>query len=402
MFFAGIRIALRSLRRNVLRTFLTILGILIGVASVVFVTTLVDGARAAISNELRSVGPNVMFIFPQSTMAAGTRKRLARLNEEDARAIAREATSISKVATAIYSRSLVVFRDNNVSTTTVGVNLAYFDVHSWTIGEGTLWTEKEEAVGARVCVLGTTTRENLFGSGEAVGQTIRVGRYPYLVVGVLGSKGSSFGNDNDDQILTPIAGARARLARGAPGYVSGISVLATSTDTVDRAIEQVTGILRQRHKIAPNAESDFDVRSMRDLQRLEEAIYAILTALLVTIAGISLLVGGIGVMNIMLVSVAERTREIGIRMAIGARARDVQTQFLVEAVVLALLGGVAGILSGTLLAETVGIFLQWKMHPSAVVVVISVSVSGLIGIGFGYLPARRAAALDPMTALRYE
>jgi putative ABC transport system permease protein len=297
----------------------------------------------------------------------------------------------------------VVYGDRNWNTEINGTTTAILDVGNWQVEHGAMWTEHDEATKAKVCVLGATVAKNLFGTADAVGQTIRIGRYPYQVVGVYKSKGQApFGGDQDDVAMMPIGSMRARILKSPPGFAGILLISATSPETTDRAVAQVGSILRQRHSIVEGARPDFEIRTQKEFHEKQEVIYDVITALLVVIAGISLIVGGIGVMNIMLVSVTERTREIGIRMAIGAQEGDIRTQFLVEAVVLALIGGVIGAALGALVVVIAANIEGWTMHVDPAALIISLTVSGLTGIGFGFFPARRAAKLDPIVALRHE
>jgi putative ABC transport system permease protein len=402
----GIRIALRAIARNALRAILTILGILIGVAAVVTTTALGSGARDSVAGQIQSIGSNFIIVFPQNSNASGARGATgsgARLTDDDGRAIAREAVSIKEVAPALRARGQIVFGDKNWSTSIVGSTLGFFDIRNWPVARGEKWTEHDEATKAKVCVIGSTVRTNLFGPEDPVGQTIRIGRYPYRVVGLLETKGEApFGGDQDDMVLMPISSMRARVMRTSPGFAGVLMMSATSAETNERAAQQADSILRQRHRIAEGREADFRIQSQKEFQEMQGTVYGILTLLLVFIAGISLIVGGIGVMNIMLVSVTERTREIGIRMAIGAREGDIRTQFLVEAVVLATLGGLAGAALGIGAIAALKELLHWPMALSQTALTVSVAVSALTGICFGFFPARRASRLDPIVALRHE
>jgi putative ABC transport system permease protein len=402
----GIRLAVIAIQRNVLRAALTVLGILIAVASVVAITSLGGGARDAMATKIAALGSNIFVVFPQSTAVSGAHGKQGsgkRLSDDDARAIEREAPSVKSVAPFLGLQGQVVYGDRNWSTDINGTTTAILEVASWKVEHGEMWSEHDEATKAKVCVLGTTVARNLFGSSDPVGQMIRIGRYPYKVVGVYKSKGEgAFGNDQDDVVMMPIGSMRARVLKSPPGFAGILLISATSTDTSDRAVDQVTQILRQRHAIAENAKADFDVQSQKQFAEVQGTIYDVVTAVLVAIAGISLLVGGIGVMNIMLVSVTERTREIGIRMAIGAQEGDIRTQFLVEAVVLALIGGIVGAVLGAVIVFFSAESLGWEMHISSAALVIGLAVSGLTGVAFGFFPARRAAKLDPILALHYE
>ena len=404
--FVGIRLALRSIRRNVLRAALTVLGILIGVAAVVTITALGAGARESMSSKIQSLGSNFIVVFPTSNQASGARGAQGsgkRLTDDDARAIAREAVSVKAVSPLLGIGAQVVAGDRNWATGVNGTTTSILETGSWVIERGEMWSEHDEATKAKVCVIGATVAENLFGNTDPVGQTIRIGRYPYRVLGVYKRKGETpFGADQDDIVMMPIGSMRARILKAPPGFVGILLVSATTADASARAMKQIDAILRQRHNITADRKPDFDMFSQKDVQEKQSFIYNVLTALLVMIAAISLLVGGIGVMNIMLVSVTERTREIGIRMAIGAREGDILTQFLVEAVVLAVLGGIIGAAVGSAVVWVAARELEWSMGVNPTALVVSLLVSGLTGVTFGFFPARRAAQLDPILALHHE
>jgi putative ABC transport system permease protein len=402
----GVRLAFRSIARSTLRAGLTILGILIGVAAVVTVTALGAGARDRVSEQIQAMGSNVIMIAPQSAAASGAKGALgagARLTEDDAKAIAREAVSIAAVAPALRARGQAIAGEKNWSTQVIGSSRAFFQVRNWKVERGAEWDERDETIKAKVCVVGTTVATKLFGNDDPVGRSLRLGPYSYRIVGVLESKGEApFGGDQDDMVLMPIGSMRGRVIRTAPGFAGILLASATSADTTARAVRQIDAILRQRHHIEEDREPDFWVRTQQEFQAMQSAVYGLLTVLLVCIAAVSLVVGGIGVMNIMLVSVTERTREIGIRMAIGARANDIMTQFLVEAVTLALIGGVTGAAVGLGAIQLLGTTLEWPMKLDPVALGIAVATSALTGIAFGFFPARRAAGLDPIVALRHE
>jgi putative ABC transport system permease protein len=405
-FATGIRLALSAVVRSTLRASLTILGILIGVAAVVTVTALGAGARAQVSSQIEGMGSNVIVVAPQSASPSGARGALGsgpRLTEDDGRAIVREAVSVSALAPALRTRSQVISGDRNVSAQVIGSTRAFFNVRNWHVERGIEWDEHDEATKAKVCVLGTTVATKLFGSADPVGRTVRIGRHPWRVIGVLSSKGEApFGGDQDNMVLMPIGSMRGRVMRTAPGFAGVLLVSANSAETTQRAVSQIDSILRQRHRIADGREADFWIRTQQEFQQMQGSIYGLLTVLLILIAGVSLVVGGIGVMNIMLVSVTERTREIGIRMAIGARARDIMAQFLVEAVVLSLLGGVAGAVTGLVVIRLLGDSLGWPMKLEPTALTVAVLTSAMTGVAFGFFPARRAAHLDPIVALRHE
>jgi putative ABC transport system permease protein len=310
---------------------------------------------------------------------------------------------VAAVSPAIRASSQVVFGDKNTPTNVSGVNLPYFTIRNWALSHGTFWTEHDEVLKTKTCVLGSTVKRKLFGDTDPVGQTIRIGRYPFRVTGVLESKGDApFGGDQDDIVIMPITSFRARILKVPPDFAGVLMISATSAETTERAVKQIDAILRQRHHIAEGRAPDFEIHTQKEFQAMQSVIYNLMTLLLVAVAAISLFVGGIGVMNIMLVSVTERTREIGIRMAIGARAHDIRTQFLVEAILLTLLGGILGALLGLGAIATIRHFLEWKMAASPLALSVSIATSALTGIAFGFFPARRAAHLDPIEALRHE
>jgi putative ABC transport system permease protein len=404
--FDGVRLAIRAVVRNPMRASLTVLGILIGVAAVVTVTALGSGAREHVSQQIQAIGSNFIVIFPESVQASGARGAQGsgmRLTEDDGRAILRDSSSIVAIAPAVRSAVQVVYGDQNRNTQAIGTTLGYLTVRNWPVEHGTAWDSHDEATKSKVVLIGSTVATAIFGSEDPVGRTIRIGRYPFRVVGVLASKGEApFGLDQDDIVLMPSTSFRARVLHTPPGFAGALMASATSTDTTERAVKQIDAILRQRHHLEQGRPADFAIRTQKEFADLQDKIYGILTDLLVFVAAISLIVGGIGVMNIMLVSVTERTREIGIRMAIGARAGDIRTQFLVEAVSLSVLGGLAGVALGSLAIVTLQALLEWHMTLSPVAIGVSIAVSGATGVAFGFIPARRAAGLDPIEALRHE
>ncbi len=402
----GIRLALRSIARSPLRASLTVLGILIGVAAVVIVTALGAGARDRVAGQIQSIGANFVIVFPQRAQASGARGSLGggvRLTEDDGRAILRESTSIVAIAPALRSAGQIVYGDQNWATNIIGTTLPYFQVRNWPVTRGVAWEPQDEIVKSKVVLLGSSVATKIFGNEDPIGHTVRIGRYPYRVLGVLQEKGEApFGGDQDDCVIMPIASFRSRVQKTPPGFAGVLMASASSIDTTDRAVRQIDGVLRQRHRVADGAAADFEIHTQKEFAEMQQTVFGLLTLLLVGVAAVSLVVGGIGVMNIMLVSVTERTREIGIRMAIGAREGDIRAQFLVEAVALATLGGLAGALIGVVVIGSLSRWLRWSMSLSPVALVVSIGVSACIGIGFGFFPARRAARLDPIEALRHE
>jgi putative ABC transport system permease protein len=404
LLLSAIRLALSAIARNKTRAALTVLGILIGVAAVVAVTGLATGASAQVGGQIDSFATEALYIHPQTTAHSGARGKVTgRLTEADARAIARDAVSI--VATTVFSGSAgqVVFGDRNVQTQLIGVTLPYFFIRKWEIAKGEKWTETDETVKTKVCILGNTVAEKLFPGRDPVGETVRIARYPYKVIGVFKPRGTSlWGDDQDDRLVMPIGSYRARIAPNGPGRVDQIMAAAASASVTNRAKSQVTEILNQRHGILPGMDSDFEIGTQEEFKQTQEKIANALSMLLLSVAAVSLLVGGIGVMNIMLVSVAERTREIGIRMSIGARERDILLQFLVEAVVLTMIGGLLGMALGAGATLGLGHALDMPIAPSAMSLAVAVGTSAFIGIAFGFFPARSAAKMDPIEALRTE
>ncbi|WP_437966086.1 ABC transporter permease [Sorangium sp. So ce260] len=401
---SAIVIALRAVRRNKLRAGLTILGITIGVAAVVTVTALASGARANVNAQISNLGSNSLIVFARSARASGVRSTTgARLSELDAQALVRESTSIRIAAPFLRSSAQVIYEGQNASPTLVGTRLNYFEIRSWKVAQGEPWSATSENLSEKVIVIGAQTARDLFGSLDPVGRMVRIGRQAYRVLGVLEEKGASpFGQSQDDIVLMPITTMRSHVVATRPGEVHAILLSSTSAETSERAKLQAEAILRQRHRIGENEEDDFAVRSQAEFQAMQDAIFAALSALLVSIAAVSLVVGGIGVMNIMLVSVTERTREIGIRMAIGAREIDILLQFLLEALVLATLGGIVGsaLGYGVILGFSGALGWPMKLEPTALGVALGVSTA--IGIVFGFFPARRAARMDPVNALGRE
>jgi len=405
-FLSALQLALRAVLRNRMRAFLTIVGILIGVAAVVLVAALGTGARADINKRVASMGANVLTIFWQPNQASGARKSEGRsLTEDDARALTRETTSIARAAPILRSRVQLVFESRNWSTMVFGSTLDYFAVREWSLDRGELWPESPRDFSDKTVVLGASVASELFGPLDPVGRTVRIGRHPFRVIAVLQRKGQSpfMGQDQDDLVVIPLGAFRRHITGNSQlGSVDQIMVSATSEETVSRAAIQVDALLRQRHRIADGDEADFVVRTQADLRESQDSIYGALSTLLIAVALVSLGVGGIGIMNIMLVSVAERTREIGIRMAIGAQESDILVQFLVEAVILSLLGGICGTVLGVIGIAVLRPLLDWPMTVQPAPLLLALATSMGIGVVFGFFPARRAARMDPIQALGRE
>jgi putative ABC transport system permease protein len=402
--FAAFRLAFLSVLRAKLRAALTVLGILIGIAAVVSITALGTGARESIAQKVQTMGANMLTVYSQRTQKSGAKTKTAgRLTEADAKAIRRECTSVATVAPNMSSSGQVIYGDQNVSTSLVGSTSAYIAVKSFKLAEGSVWTDGDERSKAKLVLLGATVATNLFGNQSPIGETLRIGVHPFKVIGVFEKKGANAqGSDQDDFLLMPVGVFRSRIKPTAPGRVDQILVSATDARTVERARKQIETLLRQRHGIADIEQPDFDITTQAEAAASQEQIYSILSVLLVAVAAVSLFVGGIGVMNIMLVSVTERTREIGIRMAIGASEATILLQFLVESLVLCLIGGAAGTGLGLIIVAIASRALEWPMVFPMQALLIALGTSLVIGLVFGFFPARRAARLDPIDALREE
>jgi putative ABC transport system permease protein len=402
------RTALRALRRNKLRSALTMLGVVIGVGAVIVMVSIGQGASQAVRAQIQSLGTNLLMVVPGATTSAGVRSGaggVSTLTREDARAIATECSAVSDVAWMKRQIGQVVQGELNWSTQIQGVSPGYFSVRNWPVESGAVFGPRDEEAANRVVLLGKTVAENLFGPGEdPVGATIRVKDVPFRVIGVLVRKGqTSWGQDQDDTVVMPFSTAERRvLGSEILGTVDMVFASATRAEDVEVATEQIASLLRQRHRIAPGADDDFTVRNLNEMALAQESASRVMATLLLCVALISLLVGGIGIMNILLVSVTERTREIGIRMAVGAKRRHILLQFLVEAVVLAGAGGVIGVLLGIAAAGAVSLLAGWPTLISGPAIVLALLFSATVGVFFGFWPARRAAGLDPIAALRYE
>ncbi len=401
------RIALKALGRNKMRSGLTMLGIIIGVGAVIAMIAIGSGAKARIQEQIASMGSNLLIVLSGSATSGGLRwgsGSVPTLTVDDSKAIANELSSVKYAAPIQQGITQVVFGNQNWSTVTFATTPEALLIRDWPIVKGRSLIQADVDGAAKVCLLGQTVADNLFGEMDPVGQGVRIKKFPFTVVGVLADKGqTTWGQDQDDVIYVPLTtGQRLLFGQQFPGMVRSISVQATGPETMKAAEEEITQLLRQRHRLRVNQENDFFVRNLTEAMSTAEESARVMSILLGAIASISLLVGGIGIMNIMLVSVTERTREIGIRMAVGARGRDILYQFLVEAVVLSLIGGLIGIFLGVLASQLISQFLKWPTLISLSALFLSFSFAGGVGIFFGFYPARKAANMDPIEALRYE
>jgi putative ABC transport system permease protein len=405
------RSAMRALRANLLRSALTMLGIVIGVAAVIAMVAVGSGAQTQVADQIRSLGANLLLVQPGSSrqgavrLGAGSRQSLT---EDDAAAIAAEIPGVLTAAPTVSGNAHLVHGNLNWSTLVGGITPDYLVARDWSLAKGRSFTAEEIESAAKVVLLGTTVAEQLFRDEEALGQTVRIANVPFTVIGVLGEKGqaSASGRDQDDVALVPLTaaqlrvlGARSQVSRRAVDFVM---VKAASTEAMAPVQQQIEQLLRQRHDIPPDAEDDFQVREPAAAMEAQAQAARSLTLFLAAVASVSLVVGGISIMNIMLVSVTERTREIGLRQALGARRRDVRNQFLIEALMLCLLGGVAGIASGIGAAVAIAELVGWPIFVSPLSIVIAFGFAGAVGVFFGFYPALQASRLDPIEALRFE
>src|ERR687895_1421690 len=405
-FMALLRIALRALAVNKLRSALTMLGIVIGVGAVIVMIAVGSGAQARVEEQIRALGSNLLLVMPGATTAGGVRMGFgsgSTLSEEDVAAINREIPE-ALAAPALRGSAQVIWGNSNWSTQIYGVTPEYLDVRQWPLAAGRSFEPAEMAAAAKVCLIGATVARQLFGSGDPLEQSIRIKRVPFTVIGVLDVKGQSLmGTDQDDLVLVPIKTARSRVlgtASAARNRTVG-TIWVKAADGVDTKVveEQVRSLLRQRHRLQPGADDDFSMRNLAEVMAAQEASSRVLALLLAAVASVSLLVGGIGIMNIMLVSVTERTREIGLRMAVGARGRDILGQFLIEAVTLSLIGGVIGIVAGVAGAEALSYFAEWRTLVRPDTIAVAFGFAAAVGVFFGFYPARRASRLLPIEAL---
>ena len=403
-FESTFKIAFRALRRNKLRSVLTALGIIIGVGAVIAMVSIGNGAKAQVEQQIASLGENVILIFSGSVTSSGIRTgwgSAGTLKIEDAEAIRREVPGVIAVSEEVISTRQVSAGNQNWFTRVYGESPEYFDIRQWPLSDGASFTGQDVRSANKVCVIGRTTASQVFGSEDPIGQVLRIQGVPFLVTGVLTPKGlSPQGTDQDDIVIMPYTSAMKRVIGGST--LRGINVQVASPNDLAPAQQQITELLRQRHNIRAGRDDDFTVRNQQEIAETATATSRIMALLLGAIASVSLVVGGIGIMNIMLVSVTERTREIGVRLAVGAHGRDILTQFLIEAVTLSVIGGAIGILLGLGASRMLSVFAHWPTLISIPSIIAAFFVSAAVGIFFGFYPAREAARLDPIEALRYE
>jgi len=404
---ASLRIALRALMVNKMRSALTMLGIIIGVSAVIAMIAVGSGAKARIAEQIASMGSNMLIVLSGSSTSGGLRfgsGTVPTLTVDDAKAILTEIPSVRYVAPNLSGVAQVVFGNQNWSTIVNGTTPEVLEIREWPLAEGRSFTQQDVDGATKVCLLGKTVVDNLFGGIDPIGQIVRIKKVPFTVVGVLASKGqSTWGQDQDDTIFVPLTTAQKKLfGMQFPGMVRIIAVQAREPEAMKDVENQINDLLRQRHRIQPNQDNDFSVRNLAEIMATAEQSASVMSLLLGAIASISLIVGGIGIMNIMLVSVTERTREIGIRIAVGAKGRDILLQFLIESLVLSLIGGTVGIGIGIVGTLVLSKFTQWPTLFSVEAILLAFLFSGSVGVFFGFYPARKASMLNPIEALRYE
>ena len=397
-------IALRALRRNKLRSSLTALGIIIGVASVVAMVAVGNGAQARITSQISALGQNLLTVFAGSKHSGGVNSGLgsaSTITLADASAIAREVTDVVAMSPEVSTTAQAIANGRNWSTSIVGESPDYLKIRDWKLAAGSMFTERDTRGAVKVAVIGSKTANELFGPLNPVGQSVRIKNIPFVIIGLLESKGAGMGGQNqDDRIIIPYTTAMKRLT--GDKYLRSVNLQIISASRMEAAQQQLTSLLRQRHRLTTGQDDDFNIFNQKEIADTVNSVSRIITLLLGAVAGISLLVGGIGIMNIMLVSVTERTREIGIRIAVGAQPGDIRLQFLIEAVTLSLLGGLIGVLSGVGAAQLVGVVADFHAVVSTGSIILAFGVSTAIGVFFGLYPAHKAAALNPIEALRYE
>ncbi len=406
---SAIEIALRALRVNKVRSSLTMLGIVIGVAAVIATVAVGSGATQRVQQQIASIGSNLVIIIPGSLTSSGLRMgtgNAVTLSETDARELTAQCPEIAVAAPVVRGSAQVVYGDNNWGTAIIGTTPAYLTIRDLSVAKGAAFSDRDIDSANKVALLGQTVVDNLFGGADPIGQTIRIKHVPFTVVGVLDRKGQSpTGQDQDDDILMPISTAKRKVigTKSANGdAVDGILMQATALGQIDAAQDEARALLRQRHHLQAAEDDDFSIRNMQEIFAAQESSSRVMSFMLAAVASVSLIVGGIGIMNIMLVSVRERTREIGLRQAVGAKTRDILTQFLVEAITLSIAGGVVGIVVGVSASAIISRLANWQTVIGVGSVFLAVLFSALVGVAFGYYPARKAAYLDPIEALRYE
>jgi putative ABC transport system permease protein len=402
------RVALRAIWRNKMRSFLTTLGIIIGVSAVIAMMAIGAGAKAQVEAAFAAMGTNMLIILPGSSTSGGVSGGFGSqptMTWDDLAAIREEVSTVKAAAPVLGSNQSIIGEELNWSTRVTGTTPEYFDIRNWPVDEGALFTDTDVEGGTKVVVLGQTVVLKLFGpNASAVGHTVRIGNIPFQIVGVASKKGQSAqGQDYDDAAFIPVTTFAQKISKGLSKFLTGqIYVESTSADTTTKAMKDITDLLRQRHNIPPSSDDDFSIRNLAEIAGAQQQGTDTMTTLLASVAAVSLLVGGIGIMNIMLVSVTERTREIGVRMAIGAKPHNILLQFLIEALSLSLAGGLLGVAIGVGIAQWLAARFHWPMLIQPDVIVVSVAFSAFVGIVFGLYPARKASQLDPIDALRYE